>query len=338
MTPHFAKTEDGGLIELEEEQLTETAGLQKWIAEYPALLAGGEIEPDDPRRFLLIRREAPIEGLKLDHLFVDQDAIPTFVEAKKADNREARRLVVAQMLDYASEASAGWTGEGVKAWFEGRCLEAKLDPQEQFAALDPDPADSEAFWQRVEENLRAGQIRLIFACDTIPTSLQRIIEFLNERMDPTVVLALEVRRLESEGQEMFHSRLVGATERARAIKGKSRKASVVPILIEADILKDGMELWLLPSVLPAAVRPAPDDTRLRLTLKVDGGAATVLWDPLGEGATELSASRAPSAIRQLLDQSYTSDRARAVHDALALEPGGPSLGELAEEAGVWDAA
>jgi hypothetical protein len=42
----------------------------------------------------------------LDHLVVDQDAVPTFVEVKRASDTPARREVVAQMLDYAANGRA----------------------------------------------------------------------------------------------------------------------------------------------------------------------------------------------------------------------------------------
>jgi hypothetical protein len=57
--------------------------LQKLLEHHPQLLAGYQMSRADPRRFLLIRREAPIadhEGgagrWTTGHLFLDQDAIP----------------------------------------------------------------------------------------------------------------------------------------------------------------------------------------------------------------------------------------------------------------------
>jgi hypothetical protein len=334
MTPHFL-VQEHNLVELAEEELTEADGLQTWIAEHPELLGGAEMEPEDPRRFLLVRREAPIEGLSLDHLFVDQDAIPTFIETKKAQNRQARREVVAQMLDYAAEASAGWSGDKLEEWLAQRCEEAGLEPEEELSAIEPGPESASEFWQRAEENLRAGNVRLIFACDRILPSLQRVIEFLNERMDPTEVLALEVRRLQAPGQELFHSRLVGATERARAIKGKARKGDVIPALVEAGVLADGADLWVLPNKLPVNPKPHADDPRLRVTLKLNGGTPSVIHELPDSAPEELPPSRAFDAVRRQIDPAFEGDRYRGVHSRFALEPGGKSLGTLAREVGAW---
>jgi len=52
---------------------------------YPDLLPGDQIDPENPRRQLLVSREMGISGKEqgenlwsLDHLFLDQDGIPTF--------------------------------------------------------------------------------------------------------------------------------------------------------------------------------------------------------------------------------------------------------------------
>jgi hypothetical protein len=46
----------------------------------------------------------------------------------------------------------------------------------------------------VQTNLRARKVRMLFVADVIPASLQRIVEFLNETMDPPQVLAVEIRK------------------------------------------------------------------------------------------------------------------------------------------------
>ena len=46
----------------------------------------------------------------------------------------------------------------------------------------------------MKTNLQAGKIRLIFVADVIPSELRRIVEFLNQQMDPGEVLAVEIRQ------------------------------------------------------------------------------------------------------------------------------------------------
>lgn len=94
------------------------AVLQELLEHHPQLLAGYEMSRSDPHRFLLVCREAPVADQygagrwSLDHLFVDQDAIPTLVEVKRSSDTRIRREVVGQMLDYAANGTRYWRGRG----------------------------------------------------------------------------------------------------------------------------------------------------------------------------------------------------------------------------------
>lgn len=77
---------DGNLVEMVAQDYASEALLQELIAKYPNLLAGDQINSDMPRRWLLVSREMPLasdeDGVgrwSVDHLFLDQDAIPTIV-------------------------------------------------------------------------------------------------------------------------------------------------------------------------------------------------------------------------------------------------------------------
>src|SRR5262245_36695441 len=96
------------LIEMNEQTYESEKLLQKWLAEYTALLVGNQIDTKEPKRFLLIEQEcgvparsAGVDRWSIDHLFIDQDAIPTIVEVKRSSDTRIRRQVVGQMLDYA---------------------------------------------------------------------------------------------------------------------------------------------------------------------------------------------------------------------------------------------
>ena len=58
----------------------------------------------------------------------------------------------------------------------------------------------ERFWEEVATNLHAGRLRLVFVADVIPDELRRIVEFLNEQMTRTDVLAIEVRQYVAPGE------------------------------------------------------------------------------------------------------------------------------------------
>jgi hypothetical protein len=122
----FLLGDDGVLTEVSSTPYGAEADLQELLADHVHLLSGAQINQDSPRRWLLIKREAGIPNQEgggawwsVDHFVVDQDAVPTFVVAKRASDARARREVVAQMLDYAANGSAFWVPEQLRAWFEG---------------------------------------------------------------------------------------------------------------------------------------------------------------------------------------------------------------------------
>jgi len=115
------------LVELREEPYDSEDLLQALLAKHPGLLAGDQLG-SDVRKWILVRREQGVpdkEGgggrWSLDHLFIDQDAVPTLVETKRADDSRIRREVVGQMLDYAANGVVYWPREGLRAEFESRC-------------------------------------------------------------------------------------------------------------------------------------------------------------------------------------------------------------------------
>jgi hypothetical protein len=109
--------------------------LQELLAKHPHLLAGGRMNAGEPRRWLLVRRELGVPGgegepgrWSLDHLFIDQDGIPTLVEVKRSSDTRLRREVVGQMFDYAANGAKYWPPDGLKAEFEARCAANDIRP------------------------------------------------------------------------------------------------------------------------------------------------------------------------------------------------------------------
>lgn len=229
---------------------------QELLAIHPGLLTSADFGETSPRRWMLVRREAGVPDAEsspdrwyLDHLFLDQDGVPTLVEVKRATNDETRRKVVAQMLDYAANAASYWRVEDVENWFRKRCEEEGSNPLDQLRTLlQLDSPDAEAFWRGVQANLSSGRIRLIFVADRIPPELQRIVEFLNEQMNPATVLALELRPFTSGAERILSPRLIGLT--SRAIDQKRATSS------QEQLSPEGVEGWFS-KILNASQRAKP---------------------------------------------------------------------------------
>lgn len=213
---------DNSLTELKRSSYESEDLLQRLLADHPAFLSsalganGG---------LLLIRREQSVPDemtgagrWSLDHLFVDREGVPVLVEVKRASDTRARREVVAQMLDYAANGVAYWPVEGIIDAFSTTVTNSGADPDKvisEFLGGD----DPEAFWKRVDANLRSGRVRMVFLADSVGKELRRIVEFLNEQMRPAEVWAVEVIQYVNESgiRTLVPTRL-GATERAQSAK------------------------------------------------------------------------------------------------------------------------
>ena len=224
---------DGSLVEMSEANYESEDLLQTLLADYPSLLAGDQIQPENPRRWLLIRREMPVPDQldgggrwALDHLFFDQDAVPTLIEVNRSTDTRIRRHVVGQMLDYAANAVVYWPVQEFISHFNRECENAGVDPDEQLCRCNGKDSSPDDFWERASTNLQAGKIRMVFVADSIPTELQRIVEFLNEQMSPAEVLAVEIKQFVGQGMKSLVPRLIGQTAEAGTKKRTAKQERV----------------------------------------------------------------------------------------------------------------
>lgn len=260
--------DDNTLVEMRSSPFESEDLLQELLATHPSLIAGDAVDPTNPRRWLLIAREQSVPGEEggagrwsLDHLFIDQDGVPTLVEVKRASDTRGRREVVAQMLDYAANGVVYWPIEAIRRQFERTCVASERDPDEALREhLGGPEMDLEEFWRGVDVNLRAGRIRMVFVADVIYPELRRIVEFLNAQMSPAEVIALEIKHYTGQGLRTLVPRLIGRTAEAERRKGST--SSRPPLgprpsvdewfsrfeaergLAEAEIARDVQAWWL----------------------------------------------------------------------------------------------
>jgi hypothetical protein len=220
------------LVEMRESPYEAEDVLQALIAKFPSLLAGDQMGTEAPRRWLLVRREARVSDSEggtrwsVDHLFLDQDAVPTLVEVKRSSDSRIRREVVGQMLDYAANGVVYWPVEQLREFFARQCERSGRDADEAVGELAGEAADVEGFWDHVAENLRAGKVRIVFVSDDIPRELRRVVEFLNGQMNPAEVIAIEVKQyVGADGTRTLVPRVIGQTAEVEARKGRRAPAS-----------------------------------------------------------------------------------------------------------------
>jgi hypothetical protein len=218
------------LLEMSEQPYDSEDLLQTLLARYPNLLAGNQMDETNPRRWLLIKREIAIANdpnaggrWSLDHLFLDQDGVPTLVEVKRSSDTRLRREVVGQMLDYAANAVVYWSLERIQAEHEARCTASGTTAEADLREfLGPDTEPSQ-FWEHVKTNLQAERVRMVFVADEIPSELRRIVEFLNNQMDPGEVLAVEIKQFVGKNMRTLVPKVYGQTAASQRRRVQSRE-------------------------------------------------------------------------------------------------------------------
>ncbi len=287
----YNRSKTGSLVPLNEEPFATENELQELIAEHPALLDGEQVRPGDPRRWLLITREKGIaessdagSRWSLDHLIVDQDAMPTLVEVKRGSNPEIRRTIVGQMLEYAANAARTWTGDELRQTFEDAAAAAKLDPDEELGRLlqvDGEP-DADGFWEKVATNLTATRLRLLFVADEIPDTLERIVMFLNAQMPNIEVLAVEIKQFRGGSTQTLVPRVLGRVSNAptRSSLGSRQRLTRETFL---DDFTDGEERNAAQRLLDvaqgsgAAFEWGPSGVSVRMRCSLWQQPVTVAW-------------------------------------------------------------
>lgn len=229
----FLVGQDASLVKMSQATPLQETELQELIAKHPALLSACTSEnEEDESRLLLIRREMGVPDQEngnnrwsMDHFFVDQSAVPTLVEVKRSKNREIRREIVGQFLDYAANGVVYWPISEIRQRFAQQWGPTAATELESF--LDGTEFGEEDFWKAVETNLRRGNIRLVFVADELPPQLRRVIEFLNEQMKDVEVLGIELPQFKTSDklQRAIAPSVIGRTSAAVLTKGASERRS-----------------------------------------------------------------------------------------------------------------
>lgn len=242
----FIHSAEHGWKRIERSSYKSEADLQALIAEQPEVLESSQIGADEPARFMLVAREAGIPDStdsaarwSVDHLLLDQHGIPTLVEVKRSSDTRIRREVVGQLLEYAANADGFWpTGSIREMALRHYKDEEGLNEAVSRILGETDPEqDAERYgryWSMVEENQRAGRIRLLFVADVLPSELKRIIEFLNAKMRDVEVLGVELFYFASDDIKALVSKVVGQTEAVRA--KRSNAGITMPTLDRQSML------------------------------------------------------------------------------------------------------
>ena len=153
--------------------------LQQLLFDHPTLIPIVEIEPIF-EGLIPLGMEVPTDTGPIDLIFMNSEGYLTLVETKLWRNPEARRQVVAQIVDYAQHV-AEWSYEDLK----NAILRAKkcgtdeaIDPMLALANEYSEGIDERRFIDRVSRNLRLGRFLLLIVGDGIREGVEKITNYL----------------------------------------------------------------------------------------------------------------------------------------------------------------
>jgi hypothetical protein len=200
--------------------------LQDILERNTQLVPGDLINPEDPRRWICLRRELPIEDpnngenrWSLDFLFLDQSGVPTFIECKRLLDTRSRREVIGQMFDYAANGTHYFSRDKFLEYLTEEATKQKKSLDELLLEIDPDSGDSiDAYLDLIENNIKEGQLRLVFFMEESPYELRSIVEFLNSQLERTEVIIVEAKQYENADVRFVIPTIWGYTEKARRVK------------------------------------------------------------------------------------------------------------------------
>jgi hypothetical protein len=152
------------------------AWLQELLHAHPEILPMGQIEPGFDE-LIPICRELPVAGGFADNLFATPNGNIVLVECKLWRNPQARREVIAQIIEYAS-AIATWKYEALDEAIK-RTSPAAKSLFEKVSAMSPETGEA-LFHDAVARNLKLGRILLLIVGDGIKEELETIAEFLQK--------------------------------------------------------------------------------------------------------------------------------------------------------------
>lgn len=161
------------------------AWLQKLIANNPFLLQSEEIGPEFAE-LVCIGREVKVDDGSstgyIDNLYVSSSGHVVIVETKLFRNQEAKRTVVAQIIDYAKEAQK-WSSDDIdriasEYTFKqrGQAFRA-FDLMLEAGYLTAD--DSARFIDSLDYNLRKANFLLLIVGDGIRSGVEKLSDFIS---------------------------------------------------------------------------------------------------------------------------------------------------------------
>lgn len=212
---------------LDQQSFDNESLLQDVVERFPEVIALDDLGVTEP--FIVIGREVVTKAGSIDVLCIDGDGVLTVIETKLARNSQIRREVVGQVLEYVAQLSK-WRAHDVvqsaNQYFASMGIKAgertatlmDLLVMEQGEESDTLPLD---LYDRIENNLRKGIIKLVIASDSIPETLKDTVTFINSFSNFDIYV-LQIQSYQKDQLQIYAPTVFGFTHKS-AGRAKSEK-------------------------------------------------------------------------------------------------------------------
>ena len=202
------------------EGFVDEAALQNLIEQTPEMLP-----LSGTPTLLILGREVLLGSGYADLLAVETSGRPVIIEVKLAQNIEARRAVVAQILAYAANLHGmtrqqleGRVGDGLRKRGHSSLVDALRATQE-------DALDADEFTASLDEHLQEGRFRLVFVLDAVPPELMTLVAYLEHVTDKLVIDLVAVNSFKVGGTSAVLPQRVTPERHEVTIEQTRRKES-----------------------------------------------------------------------------------------------------------------
>jgi hypothetical protein len=288
------------------------AWLRDFIFAHPQVLPIDEIEPVFDSLIPVCRELHCTKTGSADILFINDAGLLTMVECKLWKNPEARRTVIAQILDYAKELSL-WSYDDLE-----RAVGKKLY---DLVRKNSEELVEKTFHDSVERNLKRGRFLLLIVGEGIRESVERISDFLQQHAHLNFSFALVemgVFQLPKEMAEgyLVHPRLVTRTVEIERSVIRIENGKLIAETPESGVRRVGpkrttiTEQSFYESLDPKTAKALRDffdkALGLEIGLEVDAGQGSLMLKlVIGDKEYNLGAFKKDGTFRNYRIASYT---------------------------------
>ena len=266
---------------------SEELELQRILDKNYDLLLGDQMNFEQPRRWLLIKREMPVfepgasqSAGSFDFLFVDQDAIPTIVECKRLSDAPSRREMIGQTIEFSASGHQNWTTAELSGYAaesarsKGGTLEGAL-----VVLQGQDTELTDGFFDSVQTNLREGRMRWVFFLEDTPVGLRSAVDFLNKQMDKVEVFIVEARQFQSDGRRIIVPTLYASADKMPLSKsdGFDAQAFALPAVPVRAKAPDAAPVQAKAAISVSVSAPLPAPVSAPVPAK-PAAPASINWD------------------------------------------------------------